>query len=146
MAADAQRISDLMIEFWKTGDPELAKQLYSEHAERTDPDGGSGIRLRGAQQIAQFVAHVRTAFPDVRLYVKEIVAEGDHLAAHWTVTGTQKGEYQGIPATGRRVEINGMSLDRLKDGKIVTEHVYFDRLALLEQLGRAPAGAAAAGQ
>jgi predicted ester cyclase len=60
-------------------------------------------------------------------------------------TGTQKGEFQGIPASGRGIELSGMRLDRLRDRKVISEHVYFDRLALPEQLGAAPASAAASG-
>ena len=143
MATETQRIIDLGVELWNTGNAETAKQLYSEHAERTDPNGGEPIRHRGVHQIASFVAEVRTAFPDFNLQLKENVAEGDHIAFHWTVTGTQKGEFQGMPASGKRIELSGMTLNRLRDGKVVSEHVYFDRLAMLEQLGAAPAGAAA---
>ncbi len=145
MTTETQRITDLHRELWNTGNPEIAKELYSEHAERTDPNGGEPIRHRGVHQIAAFVAEVRTAFPDFNLQLKEAVADSDHIAFHWTVTGTQKGEFQGMSASGKRIELSGMTLDRLRDGKVVSEHVYFDRLAMLEQLGVAPAGAAAAG-
>jgi len=145
MTAETQRITDLQRELWNTGNPEIAKQLYGEQAERTDPNGGEPIR-RGVHQIASFVAEVRTAFPDFNLQLKENVAEGDHIAFHWTVTGTQKGEFQGLPPGGKRIELNGMTLDRLRDGRVVSEHVYFDRLAMLEQLGAAPAGAAASAE
>lgn len=141
MAADTQRITDLVLRFWNTGNAEIARQLYSEHAERTDPNGREP--RRGVNEIANFVAEVRTAFPDFRLEIKESVAEGDHIASHWKVTGTQKGEFQGVPASGKRVELSGITLLRLRDGKVVSEHVYFDRLAMLEQLGVAPAGTAA---
>lgn len=143
MAADTQRIVKLEIELWNTGKPEIAKQLYSEHAERTDPNGSQPTRRQGVHQIAQFVSEVRTAFPDFHVDIKETVAEGDHIAFHWTVTGTQRGEFQGIPASGKRVELTGITLARLKEGKIISEHVYFDRLAMLEQLGVTAAGTAA---
>ena len=141
MAADTQRLTDLMKELWNTGNPEAAKQLYTEHAERTDPNGAKPVH--GVHQIAEYIARVRSAFPDFTLHIRETVADGERSAVHWTVTGTQKGEFLGIPATGKRVEVNGLSLNRLRDGKIVSEHVYFDRMALLEQLGAA--GAAAGG-
>ena len=145
MTAETQRITDLQLELWNTGNPEIAKQLFSEDAERTDPNGAEPVRHRGAHQIATFVAEVRTAFPDFKLQLKEGVADRDHIAFHWTVSGTQKGEFQGVPASGKRIEFSGMTLDRLRDGKVVSEHVYFDRLAMLEQLGVAPASANAAG-
>ena len=145
MAPHTQRIIDLQLELWNTGNRDIAKQLYGEHAERTDPNGREAIRRRGMHEIANFVAEVRAAFPDFKLHLKESIGDGDHIAFHWTVTGTQKGEFQGMPPTGKSVEINGMTLDRLRDGKVVSEHVYFDRLALLEQLGASPASAAASG-
>lgn len=145
MTTQAQRIVDLQRELWNTGNLETVKQVYSEHAERTDPNGHEPLRRRGMQEIAKFVAEVHTAFPDFKIQITESVAEGDHIAFHWTVTGTQNGEFQGVPASGRRVELSGMTLDRLRDGKVVSEHVYFDRLALLEQLGVAPTVGATTG-
>ncbi len=59
MTAETQRIIDLQLELWNTGSREIAKQLYSEHAERTDPNGRDPIRHRGVHQIASFVAEVR---------------------------------------------------------------------------------------
>jgi steroid delta-isomerase-like uncharacterized protein len=140
---ETQRLTELHRELWNTGNPEIVKQLYTEHAERSDPNGREPIRHRGAHQIANFVTEVRTAFPDFELELKEAVAEGDHMAFDWTVTGTQRGEFQGMPPSGKRVEINGMTLERLRDGKVVSEHVYFDRLALLEQLGASAAASSA---
>jgi steroid delta-isomerase-like uncharacterized protein len=145
MTADTQRIIDLDLKLWNTGNAELANQLYSEDAERTEPNGREPIHHHGVHQISKFIAEVRSAFPDFKLEMKQIVAEGDHIASHWTVTGTQRGEFQGMPATGKRIEVTGMTLARLKDGKIVSEQIYFDRLSLLEQLSVAPAGAAGSG-
>ena len=56
----------------------------------------------------------------------------------WTCTGTHRGEFQGILPTGKRIEITGLALARIENGKVVEERVYFDRLAMLEQLGVAP--------
>jgi steroid delta-isomerase-like uncharacterized protein len=142
MAADTQAITRLVIELWNTGNPEIAKQLYSEDAERTESNGREPIRYRGVHEIAKFVADVRTAFPDFKLEMKKSVAEGDHIAFHWTVTGTHKADFQGISASGKRIELSGMSLAQLKGGKVVSEHIYFDRLAMLGQLGVASVGAA----
>ncbi len=133
MPEDTQRIIDLVLELWNTGKPELATQLYSAEAERTDPNQPEPAR--GAQQIAKYVAGVRAGFPDFKLEIKQKVAEGDRLVTHWACTGTQRGEFQGISPSGRRVEMTGLTLVRIKGGQIVEERVYFDRLSLLEQLG-----------
>lgn len=63
----------------------------------------------------------RTAFPDVRLVIEEMIAEGDLVAFRFTLSGTHEGTFQGIAPTGRRVKVPGLDLVRLKDGKL-TEH------------------------
>jgi len=133
MPENMQGIVDLLTEFWNTGKPELAAQLYGDQAERTDPNQPEPAR--GAQQIANYVGEVHAGFPDFKLEIKQRIGEGDQVATEWTCTGTHNGEFQGIPPTGRRVEITGMTLNRIKDGQIVEERVYFDRLAMLQQLG-----------
>jgi steroid delta-isomerase-like uncharacterized protein len=138
MPEDTRRLVDLLVQLWNTGKPEIAEQLYTDQSERFDPNGPEPAR--GPQQIVKFVTEVRTAFPDFNLAIKQTVADGDYIVSHWTVTGTQKGEFQGIPATGRRIEINGLGLARVKDGRVINERVYFDRLGMLEQLGVAPGG------
>lgn len=139
MPENTQQILGLLLELWNTGKAEVANKLYSSDAERSDPTQPEPAR--GAQQIAAFVAEVRAGFPDFKLEIKQGIAEGDRLATEWTVTGTHRSEWQGIPPTGRRVEITGMTLDRIKNGQVIEERVYFDRLALLEQLGVAPSAA-----
>ena len=134
-AEDTQRIADLVLQLWNTGNLEIANEVYADNAQRKDPNREPA---RGPQQIAKFVAEIRTAFPDFKLEVKQRVAEGDHVVSQWTATGTQKGDFLAIPPTGKRIEIDGMTLAQVKDGKIADERVYFDRLGMLEQLGVAP--------
>ena len=133
MPEDTQRIIDLMLQLWNSGSAEAAKQLYSESAERYDPNDPQACR--GSQEIARYVAEVRNGFPDFKLQIDETIAQGDRFVIHWTCTGTHRGEYQGIPPTGRTVRISGASLERIENGSITEDRVYFDRLTLLEQLG-----------
>lgn len=138
MPENMRSIIDLLTELWNTGKAELATRLYSEKAVRIDPNQTQPAR--GAQQIANYVAEVHTGFPDFKLEIKRQIGEGDQIATEWTCSGTHKGEFQGIAPTGKRVEITGMTFDRIKDGQIVEERVYFDRLELLQQLGVASGG------
>ncbi len=124
---------DLLTEFWNSGSLELLPQLFSEDVERSDPDHPQPIR--GRQEIANYMAEVRTGFPDFKIELKQQVGEGDQVAVEWRCTGTHNGVFQGIPATGRRANVAGVSLYRIQGGKIVEERAYFDRLALLQQLG-----------
>lgn len=141
-AQETQRITDLVLQLWNTGNTDIANQLYTAHSERHDPNGPEAAR--GPQQIVKYLTQVRTAFPDFKLEINQRIVEGDHIVSHWTCTGTQNGEYQGLPPTGKRVELSGMTLAHIKDGKITSERVYFDRLSLLQQLGVAPKMQAAA--
>jgi steroid delta-isomerase-like uncharacterized protein len=136
MAANMVEIFDLLTELWNTGKPELAVQLYSEQAVRSDPNQSQPTR--GPQQIAEYIAEVRRAFPDFKLEIKQRIGEADQVSSEWTCTGTHRDAFLGIPATGRRVEMNGVTLNRFADDQIVEERVYFDRLSLLQQLGVAP--------
>lgn len=131
-----QATVDLLTELWNTGKLELVAQLYHEGAERSDPNQPQPIR--GTQQIADYVVEVRTGFPDFTIEITRQIGEGEQVVREWTCTGTHNGVFQGIPATGRRVVISGVSLQRMQDGKITEERVYFDRLALLTQLGVVP--------
>ncbi|HEX4170780.1 MAG TPA: ester cyclase [Bryobacteraceae bacterium] len=136
MSEDIERIIDSVIQLWNTGNSEIAKKLYSDEAQRTDPNQPESAR--GSQEIARYVAEVRTGYPDFQLEIKDKVSEANRLVTHWICTGTHKGEFQGIPATGKRIKISGLALARIENGKIAEEHVYFDRLTMMEQLGVAP--------
>ncbi len=85
----------------------------------------------------------REAFPDLKITVDKQVAEGDLVAVHWTARGTNTGAGNGIPATGRAVEITGTTLFRLADGRIAEEWTCADSLGLMKQLGLLPSPAAA---
>jgi steroid delta-isomerase-like uncharacterized protein len=78
------------------------------------------------------------AFPDRVIQVHQIIGEGDRVAARLTWTGTQKGEFSHVPATGRAVEVNGISVFHLRAGLIAEQWIEQDILALLQQLGAAP--------
>jgi|SRR5580698_609428 steroid delta-isomerase-like uncharacterized protein len=80
------------------------------------------------------------AFPDYSLEVHDIVCHGDLAAARFTWRGTHVAEMNGIPASGARVEVSGISLVRFEDGLLVEEWVEQNNLALLQQIGAIPAG------
>jgi len=141
MSADLQAVMERLTELWNTGDAALVSEVYSEGVERSDPNQKLG---RGTQEIARYIAELRSGFPDFKLEMKRQTGDGDQVAMEWTATGTHAGTYLGIPATGRKVTMHGVTLDRIENGKVVNERAYFDRLSLLEQLGVAP-GAAEAG-
>ena len=85
----------------------------------------------------------RDAFPDLDITVEKQVAEDDLVAVHWTARGTNTGTGNGIPATGRSVQITGTTLFRLDAGRIAEEWTCANSLGLMRQLGMLPAPATA---
>jgi predicted ester cyclase len=70
--------------------------------------------------------------------VHDVIAEGDKVAARWTLTATHKGEFQGIPPTNKKLTLWGINIDRVAGGKFVEGWVSFDMLSMMQQLGLAP--------
>ena len=101
-----------------------------KQAAGNDPDFGSGREgFRG--QWRRWI----TAFPDLHFEVVDLVAEGDKVLTRWVLTGTQRGDFLGIPASGRSVRVDGMSLDRIEDGMVVEGFDGWDNYGFRKQLG-----------
>ncbi len=85
-----------------------------------------------------------SAFPDFRHDIEEMVAEGeDKVAVRFNITATHKGEFQGIPPTGKKVSMSAMEFMTIIDGKITEEWVSLDMMGLMQQIGAIPANAQA---
>jgi steroid delta-isomerase-like uncharacterized protein len=80
------------------------------------------------------------AFPDLRIDVQQVIAENDRVCVLWIAQGTNTGAGGGLPATGKRARLRGITIWRIKDGKITEEWSSFDQLSLLKQLGLFPSG------
>ena len=93
-----------------------------------DPDG-----------LKCFAGTFRESFPDWHSTFEELIAEGERVAERWTGRGTHRGELQGIPPTGKRVEVPGSVFYRIVDGKIVEFRGLFNMMSLMQQLGVIPA-------
>jgi steroid delta-isomerase-like uncharacterized protein len=110
---------------------ELLSDDFVEHEEFPGiPPTRDGVK----QAFAMFYA----AFPDIHFRVDDIVAEGDVVAARVTITGTHQGEFMGIPATGRSVEVAAIDFVSFKDGKGTAHWGISDMVSLLQQLGVMP--------
>lgn len=131
MPQDSQAISDLLLEFWNTGNTQLADEIYTSTSVQHAPDHTA----RGTQEIVNYATQTRAAFPDFKIVREQRISEGDLTVMRWTASGTHKGEFNGVPATGRWVETSGVTITQIENGRIANEFVYYDRLRLLEQLG-----------
>ena len=79
------------------------------------------------------------AFPDLRLTIEDQIVAGEKVATRWTAEGTHGGHLGPVPATGRHIQVSGLILDRVVDGKVVERWEMWDQMAMLQQLGLAQA-------
>jgi steroid delta-isomerase-like uncharacterized protein len=78
---------------------------------------------------------LHNAFPDFKATIEQLIAEGDKVVLLMTWTGTQGGEFLGIPPTGKRISINVIDIIRVADGKIVEHWGVMDSAKMMQQLG-----------
>ena len=89
----------------------------------------------GLEGLKQRVAALLIAFPDLKFTIEHMIAEGDTVAAHFTARATHKGQFFGIPATGKQVTVMAIGMYRIADGKIVEVWGLRDHIATMQQLG-----------
>jgi steroid delta-isomerase-like uncharacterized protein len=82
-----------------------------------------------------FLAAFADAFPDSHITIDDMIAEGERVVTKKTMTGTHTGEFNGIPPTGNRVEIQYVDILRLRDGRIIEHWLSMDQLSFMQQLG-----------
>ena len=91
--------------------------------------------------VLQYFRMMLAAFPDMRMDVEDVIASGDKAVARVTVTGTNQGEFMGMPATGKSASVKLIDITRFGDDGLAREHWgVVDQLALMQQLGAIPAG------
>jgi len=126
----------LFEEVWNKGNLQVTNELFTPnyvHHDSSTPDVG-----RGPESEKKRATLYRTAFPDIRLTIDDIIAEGETVVARWSCRGTHKGDLSGIPPTGKQVNITGVSIARFANGKMEEGWVNWDALALMQQLGVVP--------
>jgi steroid delta-isomerase-like uncharacterized protein len=119
---------------------ERADDLVVEDFVELDPLPGQSSGREGLKQV---IREMRTSFPDMHWKTEEMIAEGEKVSTRFTWTGTQRGPFFGIPATGRAIAVKGVVIDRLIAGKMVDSRILMDTLGMMQQLGAIPAPAAA---
>jgi predicted ester cyclase len=119
---------------WNAGDLPGYLELYDE-----------GIRLHGYSpepmdkpSATAFYESVFAAFPNPQLTFHEVFSSGDSLCINFTMTGTHRGDFLGVPPTGREIALPGITVLHFRDGKCVERWSQADMLGLLVQLGALP--------
>jgi steroid delta-isomerase-like uncharacterized protein len=133
-------------EVWNKRQLHLMSELVSpSHALHGPNFSGTSIGPEAyRRQVALFVA----GFPDLRFSIEDTVTEQDKMVIVWTFTGTHQGEFMGVPATNKKVSVDGITIHVTAKGIIMDSYVSWDTWGLMQQLGvvsapRGPKGASA---
>jgi steroid delta-isomerase-like uncharacterized protein len=126
-----QRVVDMINE----GKLAQVEDLYTSNFVNHDP-GAPDVCDRAT--LMQLFAAWKTAFPDGRATIEDMIAEGDQVAKRWTYHGTHNGEFLGIPATGKEFAITAITIYRLSGGRVAECWWNYDSLSMLQQLGVVP--------
>ena len=123
---------------WEIVSPDnldLIEEVYAPDLVWHEPDQD----IRGYDQAKQFVSTFFAAMPDINITVEDVIAEGDQAVSRYTIRGTHQGETEEFgPPTGRQMQLEGITIHRFEDGKIVEEWERYDNLSVMQQLGLAP--------
>ncbi len=92
----------------------------------------------GIDSARAYYANYLTGFSNITFTIKDVFGQGDKLVKHWNFSGTHSGVFFGIPATGKKVSLDGVTLVRMSDGKIAEERDFFDNYDFMTQLGLIP--------
>jgi steroid delta-isomerase-like uncharacterized protein len=137
--SEFSELLDLYVERYNALDLDGVMDLYADDAVQLMPEG----IFKGKDAIRERLARDLVAIPDVHHTVRSFVEQGDSFADEWTFAGTHTGPFAlpdgtEFPATGKRVEVKGMELCVVRDGKLIVDNLYYDNMAVLAQLGLIP--------
>jgi steroid delta-isomerase-like uncharacterized protein len=116
------------------GNVAAINEIFASDFVGHDTSGGTF----GREEFREGVLAMLSAFSDRQVKIADQVVAGDKVATRWQATGVHAGEFNGIPATGRRVSLTGISIDRITGGRIVESWEVTDDAGLLRQLGVDP--------
>jgi steroid delta-isomerase-like uncharacterized protein len=123
-------------EVMNEGNEDVIDEICAPNFVDHDPLPGTAADREG---LHDFVKQVRSAFPDLETTVDDILVEGDEIAVRSTFRGTHQGEFMGIPATGKKVEVANYDFVRFERDLAAEHWGTIDSAALMEQIGAVPA-------
>jgi steroid delta-isomerase-like uncharacterized protein len=128
-------VRDFVEETINQGRIESAERFVWEDVVEQVPFPGQGPGVEGLKDVLR---GMRAGFPDIHFAIEEQIVEGDKVLSRFEWTGTHRGEFLGVPASGRPVKVWGMVVDRLVDGRIKETRIIMDTLGPMMQLGVFP--------
>jgi len=117
---------------WDRHDPDAADEFVDPDVEGHNSLLGPGLGRDGYKRAMRMAF---SAFPDAQLTHEDLIAERDKVVERWTMVGTHRGEFMGIPPTNRQVTVRGIDIYGYENGKRVETWSQFDGLGLMRQLG-----------
>ena len=130
-------VRQMVEEIFNRGNMSRADEfLAPEFVEREELPPGIA---RDREGVKQLTAMFRSAFPDFKATIDDIVAEGDKVVIRQTWSGTHQGEFMGVPPTGKSISINVIDIIRIAEGQFVEHWGVMDQMAMMQQLGVIPA-------
>jgi steroid delta-isomerase-like uncharacterized protein len=135
--SDANALAHRWAEIWNAGSDlaQIDELVTPDFVSHSAPPGLPG----GPAGVKQWAGIFHTAFPDIYSVVDDVIAEGDRVVERFHSGGTHRGEFFGIPPTGRSGEISGINIFRIAGGRIAEHWGNSDDLGLMQQLGIIPA-------
>ena len=130
--ANKASVRRLMNEVWNQGKMEVVDELLDTNYINHDTQAPG---VNNSQAFKGLVDTYRTAFPDLNFDIEDILTDGEKVITRWRSTGTQLGDLPDVPATGRRVDVTGISITRFEQGKIAEDWANWDTVGMLKQLG-----------
>jgi steroid delta-isomerase-like uncharacterized protein len=109
----------------------INSQYFTEDVKVVIP----GDDIIGIEGTKDYYGNYLTGFSDAEFTFIDLFGQGDKLVKHWNFKGTHDGDFFGIPATGKKLNLSGTTLILMEDGKIKQEQDFFDSLDMLTQLG-----------
>ena len=135
---DLKALERRFFEEWNKGKAAAMKAIDEMCATNMVWHDVNGQDIRGLNNFKKSMGEFFDAFPDNHFDLDDVIAEGDKVATHYKITGTNKGEFMGIPPTNKKITLWAFEIDRIAGGKFVEGWISFDTLGMMQQLGLAP--------
>jgi steroid delta-isomerase-like uncharacterized protein len=135
-AEENKAIVERFWKVWEEGNIDLVEELLA--ADHVNHNPATPDQPAGAEGVREVVTMFRSAMPDLKVVIEDMIAEGDKVLVRYTLEGTHEGELFGIPPTGRRLSIKSMAVERVSEGKLREHWRITDSLDMMQQLGVVP--------
>jgi len=136
MSEENKALARRWADIFAQGNLDLVDEIYAPDFVGHDPAMPEDIRgVEGAREVYNMFL---SAFPDAEVTIEDQLAEGDMVTTRWTGRGTHQGDLMGVPPSGNRVEVPGITISRIEGGKVAEEWEVYDALGMMQAIGAVP--------